>query len=112
MGFSIGPVTMPGSQSPKGMAPQGFMMGRSSPIIDPMDYETEEEYLEALKRQQAESNDFFSGGMRPPGYFMGSSGYAPEAWVPPEQRVERKPRWNQNIRKGPSRPPSGSGITK
>ena len=88
MGFSVGPVTMPGSQAPKGMAPQGFMMGRSSPILDPMNYETEEEYLEALKRQKAESEGFFSGGMLPPGMMM-SSEYAPEAWTPRDKPPRR-----------------------
>ena len=112
MGYSVGPAMQQAQGKPVGMAPQGFMMGASRPLLDPDDFDTEKEYLAALKMQKMEDQEFFGSGMAPPNArWLGNSGYAPERWVPPNERVTTRPRWNQNLPKGPSdRPARGRRI--
>ena len=79
MGFSVGPVQ-------GGMMPQAFGMGVEQNPLNWEDFETEEEYMAALKRRKMEDQEFFTGGMSPNARFMGSSGYAPRAWGEPKEK--------------------------
>ena len=94
MSYSMGPRRVGG-----GMLPNAFMMGYATDILDPDDFDTDEEYQRALKAKGMEDEESkrrmnfgrYANGMMPDTYWLGGSEYGDAPWIDPRDRKED---WN------------------